>query len=89
MILGSGRPSVNVDGHSIFSGNVVVVVVPESSVNSDEVPLRRGILWFDRVSMPRAIRSARQVMVWIEKNASVAACVVSACKKLRLSEVAR
>jgi hypothetical protein len=44
MSLGSGRPSVNVDGHCIFSGSVVVVVVPVSSVDSDEVPLRRGIV---------------------------------------------
>jgi hypothetical protein len=44
MSLGSGSPSVNVDGHDIFSGSVVVVVVPVSSVDIEGAPLRRGIL---------------------------------------------
>jgi hypothetical protein len=38
---------VNVEGHDTFSGSVVVVVVPVvSSVDSDVVPLRRGIMYF-------------------------------------------
>ena len=34
---------MNVDGQAVFSGSVVVVVVV--SAVSDEVPLRRGIVW--------------------------------------------
>jgi hypothetical protein len=41
MILGSGRPSVKVDGQGVFSGSVVVV--PVVSLDIVEVPLRRGI----------------------------------------------
>lgn len=45
MILGSGRPSVNVAGHWTLSGSVVVVAVLfVSSVESDEAPLLRGMM---------------------------------------------
>jgi hypothetical protein len=53
MIVGSGRPSVNVDGHGIFSGIAVVVVV--SFCNA---PLRRGIVSFDSRKFVRARNTA-------------------------------
>jgi hypothetical protein len=76
MIFGSGRPSVNVDGHCTLSGSVVVVVTPVvSSVDSDEVPLRRGILCFDVYSTAKEISSTKKAVVCPHENDTVASVV--------------
>jgi hypothetical protein len=62
MILGSGKPSVNVDGHGTLSGSVVVVV---PLVDSDEVPLRRGIVEFGKRRITKKENSARRKMMCV------------------------
>jgi hypothetical protein len=62
MIVGRGRPSVNVEGHGTFSGSVVVVVVLVPSVDSDEVPLRRGMLRFGCRNSTIVKKSASRVI---------------------------
>jgi hypothetical protein len=42
--LGSGKPSVNVEGHATFSTISVVVVVSLVEAESDDVAPRRGMV---------------------------------------------
>jgi hypothetical protein len=80
---------VNVDGHCTLSGNLVVVAVPVvSSVDSDEVPLRRGIIVFGKysnTSMKYKKKAVVQISVNRRKAAKIALCMI---REMRLSQVA-
>jgi hypothetical protein len=89
MIVGRGRPSVNVEGHGTFSGSIVVVVEDVSSVDSEEVPLRRGMSRFccHNNTVVKKITS-RMIIPAIENLLSNASVILSD-RKSRFSEVAR
>lgn len=56
---------MNVDGHAVFSGRVVVVVVVSLEIN-EEAPLRRGILKYgtrDRRKSVKLSESARAIVM--------------------------
>ena len=88
MIFGSGRPSVNVDGHGVFSGSVVVVDV--GFVDSDEVPLLRGMLKlvFCKYGAKYKTRSTtmevRNILRW---KASVKLCRASILSVAHVSDI--
>jgi hypothetical protein len=78
MIVGSGRPSVNVEGHGTFSGSVVVVVVVVVlSVDSEEVPPRRGILSLGRYDITNAEINVTSTTIRIKEKLRGAASVIS------------
>jgi hypothetical protein len=78
MIFGSGRPSVNVDGHCTLSGSVVVVTPVVSSVDGTELVVpRRGILGFDVYTIAKERSSTKKAVVCLGKNDTVASVVSS------------
>jgi hypothetical protein len=72
-MVGSGKPSVNVDGHGTFSGSAVVVV---PSVDCDEVPLRRGILEFGKRRITKEKKSTKRKVTCVYERLLAEASVV-------------
>jgi hypothetical protein len=89
MIFGNGRPSVNVEGHDTFSGSVVVVVVPVvSSVDSDVVPLRRGIMYVGGRAPDNKKSTRKTTATNGEGVCKMASLVLSKLSRLRTSGTA-
>jgi hypothetical protein len=66
---------VNVEGHGTFSGSVVVVVVLVSSVDSEEAPLRRGMMEYGCRNSAIVQKNTNKMIMWavgsLPSNASV------------------